>query len=65
MHAHGPACLEGPLTRDRSWWQDASSEEVRHDLVERVRREIAEGVYDTDEKWRIALERLFDRLDQA
>jgi hypothetical protein len=38
--------------------------EVRADLVERVRREIAAGVYDTPEKWAVALERLLERLDE-
>ena len=37
----------------------------RRERIERVRREIAEGVYDTPEKWRQALERFLDRLDQA
>jgi len=36
---------------------------VRTDLVERVRREIAAGTYDTPEKFDIALERLLDRLE--
>lgn len=35
---------------------------VRHDLVRRVRQEIAAGTYDTPEKLEIAFERLADRL---
>ena len=35
---------------------------IRVELVERVRREIAEGAYDTPEKLEIALERMLDRL---
>jgi hypothetical protein len=35
----------------------------RHDLIARVRREIAEGTYDTPERWEAALERLLDRLE--
>ncbi|HEY2787465.1 MAG TPA: hypothetical protein VGJ05_21090 [Fimbriiglobus sp.] len=31
---------------------------IRHGLVARVRAEIAAGTYDTDEKWRIAEDRL-------
>jgi len=65
MHAHGPACLEGPVSRDRSWWHAAADEDVRLELVERVRAEIAAGVYETDDKWAVALERLMDRLEQA
>ncbi len=36
---------------------------IRADLVERVRREIAAGTYETPEKWAIALERLLGRLE--
>ena len=32
--------------------------EIRADLVARVRREIAAGTYETEEKWEIALDRL-------
>ena len=39
--------------------------EIRSDLVERIRREIAAGVYETPEKWALALERLLERLDDA
>ena len=38
-------------------------EDIRSDLVERVRREIAAGVYETPEKWDIALQRLLERLE--
>jgi hypothetical protein len=31
---------------------------IRHDLVARVRAEIAAGTYDTPEKWEAALDRL-------
>lgn len=34
--------------------------EVRADKVESVRREIAEGAYDTDERLRAAVQRLLD-----
>jgi hypothetical protein len=37
--------------------------DIRHDLVERVRREIAAGAYDTPQKWQAALDRLLDRLE--
>jgi hypothetical protein len=37
---------------------------MRLDLIARVRREIAEGSYDTPEKWEAALDRLLERLDQ-
>jgi hypothetical protein len=70
MYRHGPTCLEGPVSRDRLAWlplacessDDGPAEDVRTDLVERVRREIAAGTYDTPEKWDAALERLWDHL---
>lgn len=37
--------------------------QIRHELVERVRHEIALGVYETPEKWEIALGRLLRRLE--
>jgi negative regulator of flagellin synthesis FlgM len=36
---------------------------IRAELVERVRREIAAGTYDTPEKWALALDRLLDELE--
>jgi hypothetical protein len=41
----------------------ADNNGIRRDLVERVRRDIAAGLYDTPEKWRAALDRLLDRLE--
>ena len=38
---------------------------VRADLVERVRREIAEGTYETPEKWEAALDRLLRRAEEG
>jgi hypothetical protein len=35
---------------------------IRKELVDRVRREIAAGDYDTPERWEAALDRLLDRL---
>ena len=43
--------------------QPAREPEIRVELVARVRREIAEGTYDTPEKLEIALERLLGRLE--
>ena len=37
--------------------------DIRADLVARVRREIAEGTYETPEKWEQALDRLVNRLE--
>lgn len=37
---------------------------IRQDLVDRVRKEIVDGVYDTTEKWEAALDRLLDALER-
>jgi hypothetical protein len=42
--------------------QGEAPDEIRHDLVRRVRREIAQGVYDTEAKWEAALDRLLEHL---
>jgi negative regulator of flagellin synthesis FlgM len=38
--------------------------EIRRELIERIRREIAAGTYETPEKWEIALQRLLQRLQE-
>jgi hypothetical protein len=75
MHTHNPSCLEGPISGSREWWRtvmnnadlpsDSACKEplFRAALVEQVRREIAAGTYDTEEKWEIALDRLLARLE--
>jgi hypothetical protein len=81
MYQHGPTCLEGPVTKSRAWWRDPATEATaaetqnrseesdsdafRADLVARVRREIAAGTYETEDKLEIALARLFHQLDKA
>jgi anti-sigma28 factor (negative regulator of flagellin synthesis) len=40
-----------------------ASKGMRLDLIARVRQEIADGTYDTPEKWEAALDRLLERLD--
>jgi hypothetical protein len=66
MYTHGPNCLPGPVSRTSSWWTAAKLDNplIRQELVERVRREIASGTYDTPEKWEAALWRLCQRLEQ-
>jgi hypothetical protein len=72
MFTHAASCLQGPITRGREWWAlpgpdlpdpPRSDAPIRSELVERVRREIAAGTYDTPEKWEAALDRLLDRLE--
>ena len=78
MYRHTPSILRGPISRTRGWWKLTATEsdladefrrlrpqavdEIRTELITRVRREIAEGRYDTPEKWDAALDRLLARL---
>ena len=66
MYWHGPTYLKGPVSRSSARWAAAAApplrEGIRLDLVERVRREIAAGTYDTPAKWEAALDRLCERL---
>ena len=71
MRHHGPACLEGPVSRSRPCWQEAAAaapssadEFVRWELIDRVRSEIAQGTYDTYERWQIALDRLLREIEE-
>jgi hypothetical protein len=71
MHRHDPARLKSRVHLARARWTapPASADErplfgLRLSLVERVRREIAAGVYGTPEKWELALERLFDEVER-
>ncbi len=72
MNAHGPGCLPGPITRDPDWWSVPAGSDshltrddapIRQTLVDRVRREIAAGTYDTPEKLDAALAELLRRLE--
>jgi len=44
--------------------QQPEERPIRWDLVERVRREIEAGTYDTPEKMEVALDRLLQRLNK-
>ena len=54
------ACTAGRTEQD-----EASREQrpIRRELVERIRREIAAGTYETPDKWEAALGRLFRFLE--
>ena len=49
---------------DRPPEHDPHDPTIRMELVNRVRREIAAGDYDTPERWEAALDRLLDRLNR-
>lgn len=58
-----PLPVEEPETERRSNRGRKEEEPmIRQELVERVRREIAAGVYDTPAKWDAALDRLLERM---
>lgn len=42
----------------------ASDPQVRQELVDRVRKEIEAGTYDSPEKWEAALDHLLERLGE-
>jgi hypothetical protein len=66
MYRHGATCLTGPVSAARDWWFATPAETegcIRHELVARVRREIAAGTYETADKLETALARLFLRLE--
>jgi len=78
MYRHTSSGLHGPVSGGRPWWKctpaepsaagglnrlrTAPEDGIRADLVARVRREIAEGRYDTPDRWNAALDRLLSRL---
>jgi anti-sigma28 factor (negative regulator of flagellin synthesis) len=66
MQALDAAREAGPSkpTRKKCRKQDAQEDKhIRKELVERVRREIEAGTYDTPEKWDAALDRLLERMN--
>jgi hypothetical protein len=75
MHTHPASSLRGPITRSRAHWligdavttednvPQLSDPDIRADLVRRVRREIANGTYETPEKWEKALDRLLKEIE--
>jgi hypothetical protein len=70
MFHHGPTPLTGPVSRGWNAADNAGRDDAREDrpirteLVARVRREIAEGTYDTPEKFEKALDKLLARLEE-
>ncbi|OAI48012.1 hypothetical protein AYO44_08120 [Planctomycetaceae bacterium SCGC AG-212-F19] len=74
MQQHPADCLRGPVRRGRGAWPaeagpaatppvNPADPDIRWDLVERIRREIAEGTYETEEKLEKALSRLLEELE--
>ncbi|MCS6864154.1 MAG: flagellar biosynthesis anti-sigma factor FlgM [Gemmataceae bacterium] len=42
-----------------------SPEGIRHELVARIRQQIADGTYETEDKWRLAEEALLRRIEDT
>lgn len=40
-----------------------ASDDIRHELVARIRQQIADGTYDTEEKWLLAEDALLRRIE--
>ena len=60
LHDPEPPCMENPNENEAP-----VDVPIRSQLVERIRREIAAGTYETPRKWEIALDRLLDRLSKG
>ena len=77
MHRDGRNCLRGTRARHPNSGEAPATSHpskvarrrppadapIRADLVKRVRREIADGTYDTPEKWEAAVDRLLDEIE--
>lgn len=63
MNADPLATSDGPSEPTKPAKKRKDKKPIRMELVERVRKEIAAGTYDTQEKWEAALDRLLERLD--
>jgi hypothetical protein len=59
-----PPCQDVPIQKNVGKKPRSDDAPIRKGLVERVRREIAAGTYDTPEKWEAALDRLSKRLEE-
>lgn len=58
----GPQVAPAPRFTRRPAVANTGADGIRHDLVARVRAEIAAGSYDTDARWQAAEERLLARV---
>jgi hypothetical protein len=59
-----PPQQQEPPSRGRKAAQEKDDDPmIRRELVDRVRREIAAGDYDTPAKWEAALDRLLNRVN--
>ena len=61
LRAGRPPVMRKGFCRSGAARYQTSDPTIRHELVARVRREIAAGTYDTEEKMDAALARLLER----
>lgn len=64
-YSAGESLAATSARRLKSIAQRETESPMRLDLITRVRQEIADGAYDTPDRWEAALDRLLERLDQA
>jgi hypothetical protein len=57
--------LHVPIPLSKSAPEQPAADGIRHELVARVRREIAAGTYDTEERWLAAEEELLRRIAES
>jgi hypothetical protein len=62
---NGNPTKDGPVSRDLDDLPTDEDPNFRADLVARIRRQIAEGTYGTEEQLEIALDRLLQRLENS
>jgi len=48
----------------RNVTEEKGPDGIRHELVARIREQIAKGTYDTEEKWLLAEEALLRRIEE-
>ena len=56
--------MPAPVPADAPEMEMPGPDGIRHELVARVRREIAAGTYDTEEKWLAAESALLSRIEE-
>ncbi|MFL5330980.1 MAG: flagellar biosynthesis anti-sigma factor FlgM [Gemmataceae bacterium] len=69
MVIQGPSRLRGPITQhDKQWLghnatADVDESPIRRELVDRVKAQIADGTYDTPEKFEAAFLKMLEGIE--
>jgi hypothetical protein len=56
--------MPAPVTTPAGADEVPGPDGIRHELVARIRAEIAAGTYDTEEKWQLAEAELLRRIEE-